>query len=123
MKNEKNIFIIFTAALFFIILSANIYNSIKSYKYRIHLDTVREQLADAEDTNRRFAEAVEKCQSICGELGCSIDRNINSAREAIELIEEIRVKVYELESSLGSFDQSEYYQRWDNYFHNEGLME
>ena len=113
MERKNYIYIIITAVLF-IILSANIYSSIQSYKFRIVCDELRERVTDSENTNRRLAETVEKCQSICGELGCSIDRNINSAREAIELIEQIRTQVYELENCLGNFDQSEYYQYWDN---------
>ena len=113
MEYKKNIIFII-AAVFCITLSNSIYNSIKSFRYRIVCDELRERVTDSENTNRRLAETVEKCQSICGELGCSIDRNINSAREAIELIEQIRTQVYELENCLGNFDQSEYYQYWDN---------
>ena len=113
---RKNYIYIIIAAVFFIIFSRSIYNSIESYKFRIVCDELRERVTDSENTNRRLAETVEKCQSICGELGCSIDRNINSAREAIELIEQIRTQVYELENCLGNFDQSEYYQYWDSYY-------
>ena len=117
MENErkKNIIII-GAAVFFIILSGNIFNSIKSYKYRRLCRELGEQITYAENTNRTLELTIEQCQSICRELGDSIDRNINSAREAVELIEQIRTQVYELESCIGSFNQSEYYQYWDNEF-------
>ena len=118
MKNEhkKNIYIYFIAIAFCIVLSRNIYNSVKSYKYRRLCDEYRESLTDSENTNRELELTIEQCQSICKELGGSIDRNINSAREAVELIEQIRTQVYELENCLGSFDQFEYYNYWDNEF-------
>ena len=116
MKNEKNIFIIIAAAVFFIIFSADIYSSIKSYRYRVVCNELRERVAYAENSNRALELTIEQCQSICRELGGSIDRNISSAREAVELIEQIRTQVYELEDCLGSFNQSEYYQYWDSYY-------
>ena len=119
MKNEgkKNIYIIIAiAAAFCVIFSGNIYNSIESLKYRRLCNQYRERVIDSENTNRTLELTIEQCQSICRELGGSIDRNINSAREAVELIEQIRTQVYELENCLGSFDQSEYYQCWDNEF-------
>ena len=115
MKNErkKTIYIIF-AILLFITLSANIYNSVKSYKYRRLCNELRYRVTYTENTNRTLELTIGECQSICRELGGSIDRNINSAREAVELIEQIRTQVYELESRLGVFDQHKYYQHWDN---------
>ena len=57
MKNEKTIYIIIAAVLF-IILSANIYNSIQSYKYRRLCAEYREQLIAAETTNRELADRI-----------------------------------------------------------------
>ena len=115
MKDEKTIYIIIAAVLC-IVLSGNIYNKVKSYRYRIVCDKLRERVTDTENTNRTLELTIEQCQSICRELGGSIDRNINSAREAIELIEQIRTQVYELENCLRGFSQSEYYSYWDNEF-------
>ena len=124
MENErkKNIIIAATVA-FCIICAGNIYNSIQSNKYRRLYNELRNRVTYAENTNRTLELTIEQCQSICRELGGSIDRNINSAREAVELIEQIRTQVYELESCLGVFDLSEYYQYWDSYYRNEGLIE
>lgn len=123
MEHEKNIYIIIAVIAFCIIFSGNIYSSIQSFKYRRLCDELRGRVTDAEDTNKRLAETVEKCQSICGELGCSIDRNISSAREAVELIEQIRAQVYELENCVSGLNYNKYYNYWDSYYHNEGLME
>ena len=113
MENEKNIFFIIAVA-FCIVFSGNIYNSVKSYKYRRLCNELRYRVTYTENTNRTLELTIGECQSICRELGGSIDRNINSAREAVELIEQIRTQVYELESRLGVFDQHKYYQHWDN---------
>ena len=115
MKNEKNIFIIF-AALFFITLSANIYNSVKSYKYRRFCDEYRTELYRATNEIELLGRTIEECQSITGSIGELCNRNVKSSRDIIEITEELRSKVYELESCLGSFSQSEYYQYWDNEF-------
>ena len=118
MKNEmerKTIYIIIAAVLF-IILSANIYNSVKSYKYRRLCTEYRKQLYTATETNRELGKTIEECQRITGSIGEICNRNISSSQGIIELAEELRNKVYELENSLGGFDQSEYYRYWDNEF-------
>lgn len=78
-------------------------------------DQLRERILDAEDTNRRLAETVEQCRTISGDLGQSVERNIRTARDAIEVIEELRVQVYSLEMVCGDFDWDSYYQYWDSY--------
>ena len=117
MKNErkKNIYIII-AITFCIVLSANIYNSVKSYKYRRLCDQYREQLDRTTEANRNLRKTIEECQSITGSIGELCNRNISSSRQIIELTEELRAKVYELENCLGSFSKSEYYQYWYNEF-------
>ena len=124
MENErkKNIFFIIAAVLF-IILPANVYNSVKSYKYRRLCNQYREQLITTENANRELTETIEECQSITGSIGELCNRNVKSSRDIIEITEELRAKVYELENCLGSFSQSEYYQYWDSYYHDEQLMD
>ena len=124
MKNEGKKNIIFIAAVAFcIVFSGNIYNSIQSYRYRNLCDQYREQLDTATNENRELRKTIEECQSITGSIGELCNRNISSSRGIIEIAEELRAKVYELESSLGSFSQLEYYQYWDSYFRDEQLME
>ena len=115
MKNEKNIFFIFITVLF-VIFSANIYNSVQSFKYRRLCDQYREQLDRATNANRELTGTIEECQNITGSIGELCNRNISSSQGIIELTEELRAKVYELENCLGSFDQHEYYQYWDSYY-------
>lgn len=118
MKNEgkKNIIFIIAAVAFCIVFSGNIYSSVKSYKYRGLCDKYRTELAATRNENRELRRTIEECQSITGSIGELCNRNISSSRGIIELTEELRAKVYELESSLGSFSQSEYYQYWDSYY-------
>ena len=124
MKNEgKKTYIFIIAAVLFIILSANIYNSIQSYKYRGLCNQYREQLIATENANRELTETIGECQRITESIGELSNRNIQSSRDIIEITEELRSKVYELENCLGSFSQSEYYQYWDSYYHDEQLMD
>ena len=124
MKNErkKNIFFIIAAVLF-IILSANVYNSVKYYKYRRLCNEYRAELYTATNEIELLGRTIGECQSITESIGELCNRNISSSRQIIELTEELRAKVYELENCLGSFSQSEYYQYWDSYYHDEQLMD
>lgn len=121
--NEKNFFIIFAAILFAIVFSGSIYSSIESYKYRRLCNQYREQLIATTEANRELGRTIEECQSITGSIGELCNRNISSSRGIIEITEELRAKVYELESRLGVFDQHQYYQYYDSYFRDEGLMD
>ena len=116
MKNEKKTIYIIFAVLLFITLSANIYNSIQSYKYRRFCAEYRTELNRATNEIELLGRTIEECQSITGSIGELCNRNVQSSRDIIEITEELRSKVYELESCLGSFSQSEYYQYWDNEF-------
>ena len=123
MKNEYKKNIIFIIAIAFcIIFSGNIYNSVKYYKYRRLCDQYREQLDRTEESNRDLRKTIGECQSITESIGELCNRNISSSRQIIEITEELRAKVYELENCLGGFDQSEYYQYWDSYY-DEQLMQ
>ena len=125
MKDEykKNIIFII-AAVFFIVLSGNIYNSIESYKYRKHLDTVRKQLAATEEYNRELTERFRSISTNVCKLRELANRNVSGVRECIEIIEETRVITKEMEDSIyGSDSIDGYYNYWDSYFRDEGLME
>ena len=124
MKNERKKNIIFIiAAVLFIAFSGNIYNSVKSFKYRKLCDEYRTELNRTTEANRELGRTIEECKNITGSIGELCNRNISSSRQIIETVEQIRTQVYELESSLGSFSQSEYYEYWDSYYHDEQLME
>ena len=122
MEYKKNIIFIIAAVLF-IILSANVYNSVQSYRYRRLCTEYREQLITTENANRELTDRIGECQRITESIGELSNRNIQSSRDIIEITEELRAKLYELENCLGSFSQSEYYQYWDSYYHDEQLMD
>ena len=105
-----------TIVIIAVLFTSTIVNTVKSYQLGRLCNQFRERIADSEDTNRRLAETVGKCQSICGELGDSVDRNIRTAREAVELIEEIRVQVQNLEMVTGDFNPDDYYNYWDSVY-------
>ena len=123
MKNEKNIIIITAVVAFCIIFSGNIYNSVKSYKYRRCCDEYRNELNRATNEIELLGRTIEKCQNITGSIGEICNRNVKSSRDIIEITEELRSKVYELENCIGSFNQSEYYNYWDFYYRNEELID
>ena len=118
MKNEgKKTYIYFIIAVVLcIIFSTNIYNSIKSHKYRRLCDKYRIELNRATNEIEFLGRTIEECQNITGSIGELCNRNVKSSRDIIELTEELRAEVYELENCLGTFSQSEYYQYWDNEF-------
>lgn len=123
MKNEKNIIFAVAAVAFCIVLSANIYNTTQSYKYRRLCDEYREQLIAAETTNREFADRIGRVAEITRRIKETTNTNITDARGIIETVEILRSQIKELENCCNSFSQSEYYQYWDNEFHDEGLMD
>lgn len=115
MERKKNVIFIIAVAIC-IILSTNIYSSIQSYKYRRLCDKYREQLIATENANRELTDRIGRVAEITGRIKETTYANITDARGIIELTEELRAQVYELESCLGSFNQSEYYQYWDNIY-------
>ena len=122
MEYKKNIIYIIAAVLF-IILSANVYNSVKYYKYRRLCNEYREQLIATEKTNRELTDRFGRVAEIAGRIKETTNANITDARGIIESVERLRAEIKELEDCCGSFSQSEYYQYWDSYYHDEQLMD
>ena len=123
MEQKKTIYIIIAAVAFCIVFSGNICNSVKSFNYRRHLDTAREQLVRAEEYNRELTERLRSISTNVQKLGELTERNVSGVRQCIEIIEETRIIVQELEECCGSFNQSEYYSYWDNEFRDKGIMQ
>ena len=94
MKNErKTIYIIFIAAVLFIVLSANIYSSIKSYKYRGLCNQYREQLITAEEENRELTDRFGRVTEVVGRLHETTEINVSDARRIIETVEMLRSQI------------------------------
>ena len=124
MEHKKNIIIyIIAISAFCIVFSGNIYNSVKSIKYRRLCNNYREQLIATENSNRELTDRIGRVAEITGRIKETANANVTDARGIIEFTEELRTQVYELESCLGSFNQSEYYSYWDNEFRDKGLMQ
>ena len=115
MERKKTIYIIIAAVLF-IILSRNIFNSIQSYKYRGLCNQYREQLIATEEANRELTDRFGRITEITGRIKETTDANITDARGIVETVEILRSQIKELEDCCGSFNQSEYYQYWDSYY-------
>lgn len=118
MKNEgkKNIFFIIAVAFCIVIFSGNIYSSIQSYKYRRLCSEYRESLIATENANRELADRIGRVAEITGRIKETTDANITDARGIIETVEILRSQIKEIEDCCGSFNQSEYYQYWDNIY-------
>ena len=118
MKNEYKKNIIFIIAIAFcIILSANIYSSIQSYKYRGLCDQYREQLYTATETNRELTDRIGKITDIVGSIKETAERNVTDARSIIETVEVLRSQIQELENICYDSDSIDsYYNYWDNEF-------
>lgn len=84
---------------------------------RRHLDTAREQLVRATEYNRGLTERLGSVQANATKLGELTSRNVSTVRECVELVEEIRVGVKEMEDSICGGDTFDsYYDYWDNEF-------
>ena len=117
MENErKKAIYIIIAAVFFVVLSANIHNLIKSYKYRKLCNELREQLTAAEATNRELDNRLGRVTEITGRIKKTANANITDARGIIETVEILRSQIKELEDCCGVFNQSEYYNYYDSYY-------
>ena len=116
MKDEKISYIIIAAVAFCIVFSGNICSSIRSYKYRRLCSEYRESLITTEEKNRELTDRIGRVAEITGRIKETTDANITDARGIIETVEILRSQIKELEDCCGSFNQSEYYQFWDNIY-------
>lgn len=73
------------------------------------------ELSDAADTNRQLRETVGKCRGIVSELRATTESSITSAGDAVEVLEELRVQVQELEDCLYGDGAGYDYSYWDDY--------
>ena len=123
MERKKNIYIIIAAVLF-IIFSGNIYNSIKSFKYRKLCDQYRESLIATEEANRDLTDRIGRIAEITGRIKKAANANITDARSIVETAEILRTQIKELENiCYGSDSIDSYYNYWDSYYHDEQLMD
>lgn len=110
--NEKKSFFKYIIIAVFVIaflcsVSANIRLGLSDRYFRNLSEQYRTELTAAVDTNtelgRKLKESrrvIEDCRGTATELGESVNRNITTARGAIELLRDIREKVVLLESRL-----------------------
>ena len=78
---------------------------------RLH-NQYRERILDAKRTNNELGTAINECKLECSKLGESVGRNIQTARDAVETIEQVRVQVQYIESIIGNIDWDNYSQSW-----------
>ena len=116
--SKKIKFIIITAAVAFcIVFSGNIYNSVKSYRYRRLCNQYREQLIATEEANRALNDRLGRITEVVGQLHETTERNVTDARSIIETVEMLRTQIQELENICYGYDTLDsYYSYWDNIY-------
>lgn len=129
-KTKKIIGIIVAGCIAFTLLLSTVFFAVQSYRTGRLYNTAREQLDRAISDNRELTSQLEELGAIIGtvneeveELGAITERNIKTARDAVEIIEELRIKIMDLERSCGSFDWDSYYNYYDTYFQEIGIMD
>lgn len=129
-KTKKIIGIVVASCVAFTLLFSTVFFAVQSYRAGRLYNTAREQLDRAISDNRELTSQLEELGIIIGtvneeigELGAITERNIKTAREAVEVIEELRIKIMDLERSCGSFDWDSYYDYYDTYFKEIGILE
>jgi len=116
LNEFKKIIRIICIVIFLLAVVVSITSTTQSVKTRRLCNSLREQLTRATDSVAELGGTITDCQSICRELEGTTTRSIETARDAINVIEEIRIGVQELENRLGICDSSEYYNYWDGVF-------
>lgn len=84
-------------------------------------DRLTERIVEAEDTNRELTKSLGQIRFLCEEFDSSVDRNIRTVGEAIEVIEETRYYVQCIEVELGLYDSDSIYDGIDSWLQNEGV--
>ena len=101
-------------------LTEHIQSSRELNETRRQIDTYREQLADATNTCRKLEATIGRCQQYCQEFGETTNRNVDTIKDCIDIIEETREIVYCIEMELNNRSADELYSRFDSYlFDNE----
>lgn len=114
MKYEK-IMCTVLAAFIGIALIFEVKGAVQHYvSGRLH-NQLGVEISDAADTNRQLRETVGKCRDIVSELRATTESSITSAGDALEVLEELRVQVQELEECLYGDGAGYDYSYWDSY--------
>ncbi len=127
MKYEevKNIFIGFIVIFFFCLFVGTailLFSTTRELdKLGTTNDRLTERIVQAEDTNRELTKSLGQIRFLCEEFDSSVDRNIRTVREAIEVIEETRYYVQCIEVELGLYDSDSIYDGIDSWLENEGV--
>lgn len=81
----------------------------------------RERIVQSESVNRELGNKLAECREITARINETNSRNIRTARDAIEVIEQLRVQVQELNDCVESVNWDEYYQYWDDNFDTDSV--
>lgn len=121
VTNEKIFIIIVLSIMLAITSTMSVISSTRANNLRGELDTTRELLLQSEDTNRELRGRIECSQEILREIGATTDRNIGTVRDCIEIVEQLRCQIEDLENILYNSDTDDVYDRIDNWLESEGV--
>lgn len=103
-------------------------SSVRSVRLRRANDELTERLANATNSCTELAGqlsdcrgTIGNCQSICRELDGISERNIRTAKDAIEIIEETRYYVESIEMELGLINSDSIYSGIDDWLESQGV--
>ena len=114
MKHEKIMRVVLIIFVGFAVIFG-IRDSVQHYRSgRLH-SQLRNEISNAADTNRQLRETIGECRGIVSELRATTETSITSARDAVEVLEELRVQVQELEDCLQGDGAGYDYSYWDSY--------
>lgn len=108
--------VVIVTALVSLFSGALIGGLIESNQSRREIDGIREQLSDAADTNTRLEQQLNRCRAITANLEETIGRDVDTIRGAVEIVEELRTEIGNLEECCNSIDWDSYYNYWDTYY-------
>lgn len=125
IKGEKSNEKVFTVIVLSSMLAISIYgraiSTARTNNLRRQLDSTRELLLQSEDTSRELRGRIECSQEILREIGTTADRDITTVRDCIEIVEQLRCQIEDLENILYSSDTDDVYDRIDNWLESEGV--
>lgn len=114
-------YIIVVTFAVFLLGALYITSTVESNQLRRLNNELTERLIDSTDTCRGLAETIGNCKSICGNIEQVSARDVRTAKEAIELIEETRYYVKNLEMELGYWSPDSIYNGLDNWLEYKSI--
>ena len=123
-SNEKILSYIFMAALLIATIFAGIIGitgAVRFDRARNTIDQLNERIITAERTNSELRGTIERCRQICDIYEKSVDRNVRTLQDAIEVVEQTRYTIQSIEMELGIWNTDSIYDGLDSWLESQGI--